>query len=61
MIFNNVLLHDDLKNLDYQVFKCNNCDKFYIYFHGKLQDLDDLVQTNIHNNEKIEHFNEGSD
>ena len=54
-------MHDDLKNLYYQVFKCNNCDKFYIYFHGKLRDLDDLVQTNLHNNEKIEHFNEGSD
>lgn len=52
-----IKLFDDSMQKSYQIFKCEICDKFFVYFHGKLRDLDDLKT----NEQIIEHFHEGSD
>jgi len=70
MILQQIKLVDDSTKISYQVFKCEKCDKFYIYFHGKLRDLEDMQKTehispiqapNKLDDDIKEHFKEGSD
>jgi len=38
-------LHDDKSGKEYQIFKCSICDAWFIYIHGKLRNLESMVQN----------------
>jgi hypothetical protein len=45
MVIQAIKLQDDSTGVQFQVFKCEKCEKWFIYFHGKLRDLEDLVKN----------------
>jgi len=48
---------NDANKETYQIFKCDICNAWFIYFNGKMRNLEDMDK----NNEIMKHFKEGSD